>query len=467
MLNIVKHKETKRTIVSGSMVLVEVSHVKDLEGLDWPATSGVVLSTSVREHALEILERIRRHDDFLACLIPIFMDGAFPLDKECLLHADGQWDSQQREPVLEKVAHIRKRIARLPSTRVNTPEEIVQYKLLSFLYTRNTPLAPITSRGSLTGYQYPLIDLLFKQKQPGDLLRLLERNLQQGFLNSQCLDHIHLCKDCNGSYLNFRELCPRCFSIDISVNDMIHHFVCAHVAPAKDFKTEDGLECPKCDKTLRHIGIDYDKPSSVFHCNSCLHEFQNPEMRGYCFDCNTENQLSELLHKTIGEYSITQKGEDWLMRTREPAITKPVYDPAAGMSEAIFRLLVAQEHLRCENNDVHSVLGSICFYDEKLDHFNDDLKKALQLEIGKVIKSYLQPADLVCSTSYNHYYFLLPDTPAKMPDRLETIQLNLAKLLSDNLEKEQLDIVINSLDLCEEPKLDEAFGRLQSLPWNT
>jgi DNA-directed RNA polymerase subunit RPC12/RpoP len=230
---------------------------------------------------------------------------------------------------------------------------------------------------------------------------------------------------------------------------MIHHFVCAHVAPEKDFKKEEHLECPKCDKHLRHIGIDYDKPSTIYSCNSCSHEFQNPGMLSLCLDCGTENKLEELLQKTIGNYALTQIGEQFLFKGNgEQALNRNSHvESLSSLNINLFKLLLDQEIKRVKATNGNSFFASIKFQNSQLQLLNKTAKKGLMKEIGGIIKSYLKDTDILSSESFNRYYLLLPETNKSQLGRLENIDYNLSKLLSDNLVEEQqkIDITIHQI----------------------
>ena len=453
MFNVLRNSDTARELAHLGVRLLLVRRVEEVT--DVTNYNGIVIDTTIEADIEKIINKVRRQDGLL-CLIPLFISGTQHISKELFSHTDGYIDTNNLDKSNATIIAINKRLAQI-TTRPSTDFETqMHYKTLAFLHSRNQVFSPFASRASRIGYHFPFLSLYFN-KDAKSLLTTLDVLESKGVIAKTFKDHIHLCKSCDSTYLNFKEICPSCKSADIRARDMIHHFVCAHVAPEDDFKTNTGLSCPKCDKNLRHIGIDYDKPSSIFSCNSCAHEFQNPEMQAACFDCETENALSELLQKVIGNYSITPQGEQWLFN--DTIVSTPQSNSndntEKGLPLSIFKIVVKQEIKRVTANKVQSVFGNITFLKPQLEALNEDLKKALQIEISEIITSYFTDSDLLCVTQYNNYYFLLTDTSIDNITRLENIEYNLAKLLNDNLDNESSPITVDYKTLEIEDTIDK------------
>lgn len=449
MLNLVRHNDNSRKIIQDGYLLLLVSHVRELQSEQLTALDGFILDTDSEVHAREIITYIRTHSTLKVAMLPLFINGIYHLRKEVAIHCDGMIELSRVSSYIQRVITITDRIKAIEQPKVVSNDLLIQYKTLAFCYTRSTELLPIISRESMIGYAFPFISLFYKSTEAVALLTNLQKARERNFMSFRLVDYIHLCKSCSGNYLNFRECCPKCNSIDIEAHDMVHHFVCAHVAPEKDFKKEDGLECPKCDKNLRHIGIDYDKPSVIYSCNTCSHEFQNPGMLSLCMDCGTENKLEELLQKTIGSYAITQKGEQLLFDKKSVDVAKRIdhSEDIGSLSVSLFKILLDQEIKRVKATRGSSLFASVEFRNNQLQLFNEAAKKGLMKEIGQIIKSYLKDTDVLSSSSFNQYYILLPETKENQLERLELIEYNLSKLLSDNLkeEKQKIDISIHKI----------------------
>lgn len=459
MLNLLKHNSDSRRIIKEGYSLLLVSHVNELRQESLEYLDGFVIDTDRVSHAKEILLYIRTQEDIQISLLPIFISSIYKLPQEISIHSDGYIELAHLDAYMQRVVTITKKIQKLNAPKLVSHEVLIQFKTMAFSYTRNISIQPKPSRKSTIGYDFPFISLFYKDTEAIPMLQNLEKAKEQNYFSFTLLDYVHLCKSCSGNYLNFRECCPKCESIDIKAHDMIHHFVCAHVAPEKDFKKEDGLECPKCDKQLRHIGIDYDKPSTIYSCNTCNHEFQNAGMKALCLDCETENQLDELLEKTVGAYMITQKGEQLLFQPKKNYVSGAVSGADKGsLSMPIFKMIVGQEIQRIKTTNGSSLFVKIEFQNDELQLLNGDVKKALTQEIGSIIKSYLKDADILAAERFNTYYLLLPETKENQLERLENIQYNLAKLLSDNLADTEQEIKILTHKIHAVDTVQQYFG---------
>ena len=459
MLNLVKHNNSSRKIIQDGYVLLLVGHSNELMSEDLTQVDGFIIDTNSEVFSLEIITRIRTNYDLKISLLPIFVNGIHHLKKEVLIHTDGLIELSLLSTYIQRMSIIIERVQKIEEPTLITNHVLVQYKTLAYMYSRNIQLTPISTRESFIGYEFPFISLFYKNTEVLSLLKTIEKAVSKNYLSFKLQDYIHLCKSCSGNYLNFRECCPKCKSIDINAHDMIHHFVCAHVAPEKDFKKDDYLECPKCDKNLRHIGIDYDKPSTIYSCNTCSHEFQNPGMLSHCVDCNTENQLEELLQKTIGNYNITQTGENVLFdRSNVSEQNSKSKKQIGNLNIDLFKILLNQEIKRVKTVQCDSFFARISFKNDQLQMLNSSAKNELMIEIGTIIKSYLKESDILSAKKFNNYYLILPETKKHQLERLELIEYNLSKLLSDNLIKEKQKVKISLHKIKSTDKLQDIFS---------
>lgn len=122
------------------------------------------------------------------------------------------------------------------------------------------------------------------------------------------VDRIHLCPDCGHSHLLFREACPKCGSSSLSQEGMIHHFRCANVSPESTYQYDGQLRCPKCKQFLHHIGVDYDRPASIYLCGGCGNHFISSVMKVKCNNCGNETSPERLRALDVWNYRYTSKG---------------------------------------------------------------------------------------------------------------------------------------------------------------
>ena len=142
------------------------------------------------------------------------------------------------------------------------------------------------------------------------LREYIESLREQGFVQQgKFLHRIHLCPICKGDHLLFSESCTKCESSHLSEEDMIHHFRCANIAPESEYMYDGRLRCPKCKRTLRHIGIDYDRPAKVSVCFDCGATIMRPAMKVSCAECQNVTVPRLLIPHDIYEYTLTPKGK--------------------------------------------------------------------------------------------------------------------------------------------------------------
>ena len=59
---------------------------------------------------------------------------------------------------------------------------------------------------------------------------------------------------------------------------------------------------------LRHIGVDYGKPSSVYTCGVCGDSFMYPDMSVLCASCRQTHSTDGLMPIDVEEYEFTPEG---------------------------------------------------------------------------------------------------------------------------------------------------------------
>lgn len=162
---------------------------------------------------------------------------------------------------------------------------------------------------SIIGYEYPIVEFQYKENDYAAVFQILEKGVELELLTATYKDTIHLCPSCFSGFHNIKEVCPSCSSGDLDSETTIHHYVCANISPMSEYITSSGsLLCPQCDRYLKNIGIDYDKPSYIYHCNACSYQFQDPKMDSFCFNCGETSNVENLKQIKVSDYEITKKG---------------------------------------------------------------------------------------------------------------------------------------------------------------
>lgn len=398
-----------------------------LEGVD-----AIVFRDLGEEEALAGIAKIRKLNELHLALMPILVDAELYENPLIAANVDGIWN--QRSIPKNKLNKIQQNIERLIlSKSLSTFKEQIAFNTLAYMFSRSKSIEPIRNRNSNIGFSYPYLSLLVNPQMQHKCLESIKVIENKLLAESKVQHKVNLCPSCSGSYLLFQETCTSCASIDLSTERVIHHFRCAYVGPESDFKKNGELQCPKCDKTLRHIGIDYDKPSEIHSCNSCGHRSQELKMDAACVDCGQSSELEKINTHSIASLEINSAGEAWLQSgaTREEA--KPTANKKS-FAPAIFSVLLAKERKKISKRGGSSFLGMIEIHEGILNQLDHEGQKLLQTELLDVINSYLSEADILSSKSPASYDILCSGIENKELKDLEALlKTNLGTLLGDNL----------------------------------
>ncbi len=180
--------------------------------------------------------------------------------------------------------------------------------LLRYFFSRDPQLlSPQRNYRAKAGYTYPLVQLLLNTRA-GEEISFLASVHEAQLLNAKLVDKVNICPHCDHTQINFREICPKCASLNINEETTIHHFRCAYIGRESEYKLGMKLICPKCSKELRHIGVDYDKPSEVMWCQDCNHNFSEPALSCFCLVCAAVFGPEEAQIRPIQEFVISETG---------------------------------------------------------------------------------------------------------------------------------------------------------------
>jgi hypothetical protein len=437
------------TISRDGIDIVVIERLKDVLSSDLLKYDAILVQSLKRRMAVEILREIRTSSNLMIALKPVLLSSSIAGSQRISYLFDGMYSDvefalriQSIKEIIDKTKSLRQNIL------IHGYESSLALQAIRFCYTRNIKLSPTLNRASSIGYSYLFLSSVIEEEQSLKIIQFLEKFESDGYFTKHVVDQIQSCKKCSSGYLNYRETCPSCGSKDLKTEDLIHHFSCAHVAPESDFKKNDSLECPKCSKTLRHIGIDYDKPSSVYTCNSCDHEFQNPQIKALCVDCGCENELNELTGHLISEYELTSKGEHTAKTGIIESHKKPIKESSNSISIQVFEFFRSQEIKRLEHSATMSWEGSIKLNSDLVKNFSDFQKSSISKEIQEIISSYLNETDLLSSVSACWHRFILFDKDPILAEQTgELIQNNITKLLTDSLNDHthNVELLLTSL----------------------
>ncbi len=313
-------------------------------------------------------------------------------------------------------------------------------KVLLYIHTRDIQdYRPVPSRESKLGYIYPMLTPNLDFRREEKALDILDMAEQEGFLTSSYLDSFYTCNNCYNSYLLFRETCPNCQSSDVESEEQIHHFPCAYVGPISDFQNSSdptALDCPKCERTLKHIGVDYDKPSIIFTCNRCDHVFQNPVVKAKCNVCNSDMQVENLLKKNLKSYQLTSLG-------RDAALGKVIIDlnefddMVDVIDKEYFQRLLSKEIERKKEASFDSTIASIQLENISAiyEGIGNQKSKKLVREIFDLVNSEINRSDEVVFQSMVTIWLLITEKGVREATPVvQRIEKRIKELVDDNFD---------------------------------
>lgn len=432
-----------------SLNVAVINKVGDLDVDSLQNVDGLLIQTTTGHEASELIRIIRSNRNRVQALIPVFISSTVSNLQRIKYQFDGVFSDDTKEVLLQRLKTIRSRLVEMNYEihQLDYHQSLLQ-SALQFAYSRNQGFEPARNRTSKTGFSYPFLSAILKEEEGNRVLEILNKSFAEGYTTKKAVDKTHTCRKCSGGYLNYRECCPKCGASDLKTEDLIHHFLCAHIAPEQDYKKEEHLECPKCDKELRHIGIDYDKPSSMHTCNDCSHKFQQAEVKALCIDCGHDNDLFQLGSLEIGAYELTPFGEQIAKFGIHIQKTEPKQREIHTVSEQILELFKKQELSR-ENTGKLSWEGSVRILPEIMNHFHVEQQEIIQREICSIISKYLGKADVLSSPNTTWYRFLSYDQTLENIEKTGSIiQNNISKLITDGIGEYDLavEVLITKLD---------------------
>lgn len=177
--------------------------------------------------------------------------------------------------------------------------------LLRALLAQNPArLEPELDAAAPLGHRYPLAEETM-QMGAADAVRALEELSDLGLFQRTLVNRVHVCRSCEQCHINFREECPRCESIDLKVERVLHHFRCGYTGIESEFGQGLELSCPKCRRELFQLGQDFDRPHETYVCKQCESLFEEPHIGAQCLACGTTSAGHEAPQRSINTYSPT------------------------------------------------------------------------------------------------------------------------------------------------------------------
>ncbi|MFN3234444.1 MAG: hypothetical protein ACE365_03395 [Gammaproteobacteria bacterium] len=353
-----------------------------------------VISRSMPSWMIDLAE----HDP---TIVRIFVaQSAFP--HEFQISDLKQWHFEE---MLENIRPILDNKYKLPENVLKAIKEDPMIATLAFLWTRGKNIDPIMHSSLKKGYSYPVP---FTEH---DIEAILMNLYDLSLLDRKFYDVAHPCTKCGSVQILYRDACIECHSTDITEHTMIHHFPCSYHGAETEFLDIHGnYVCPKCQKMLNQIGLDYDKPGTINICNACGYESQDSRVMGRCLSCSNEINAIDAPRKAIYSYHLNEMGVEALFQN---SIHR--YDPRKALGESLdivddymFYFLSQKLRYIAERYKFETTLLEIGTKDSAKNIGEYD-KITLMSSIGKEFAHLLRHTDTV-SFINKRLFILLPGT---------------------------------------------------------
>ncbi len=239
-------------------------------------------------------------------------------NKSALIYADGICSGIEAQDLIRETRRIKERFVALRfkvfdrDSNFWTPERRIFHVVRTHLIRSDKFPDWEVARQSALGYALPRFEMLMKYKiaTVKEVMQCLEKLCTQHKLleTGELRAVLNICPHCYENKMIWHETCPKCGTIDIEEVHMIHHFRCANISSEESYLKDGKLICPKCKHELKHIGVDYDRPASMYLCKENNIHFSTPVIKALCTNCEKTSELVELLRRKIHQLSYTNLG---------------------------------------------------------------------------------------------------------------------------------------------------------------
>ena len=424
------------------------------------------------EFAAFTIRKLRGYINSKIYLKPIyFLNPSFELNSYINSIIDGAvFNLSQLDtiiPSIENIINLTQNVYN--NTSISYESEMIM-KMLSFNYTRNlNTIKPIPYMMSAINYCYPGLSSSFNYTEEKKVFDILDTAESEGLISSSFFDKTHYCNNCYNGSLNYRSVCPKCNSSNASTQDIVHHFRCGYVGPMSDFSNEidDSLNCPKCNKELRHIGVDYDKPSSLHTCNTCSNKFQDYDVKAKCLNCEYDNDLDLLVEKELKQYFITNKGVNAILYGYV-AMQKEIEEIIGTVKYELFSKMTKFEIERMKYSKHSSFIAIV-----KLENTNELISKIgrsnqrdLIKNIVLTVRNFVKPFDLITFRSLSTFMFTINEENEEQAKKiLNDLTALLVNLIEDNVSNflvlYESDLLTLNTDVHYKKQLDKLLKKFE------
>ena len=388
------------------------------------AYDSVIIESNNRDFVEKLVRAIRTHNSTDIYLKPIFLLKSSKVEDPLINNLiDGViFSLDQLELITEYVKQIILRIKDFVFVKsISLEADIISRAIYLMVSREKTELFAWLYLNSGLGYIYPEASIQFSPRDEYNILSILDTAEEEGLFTSEFNDRIYLCANCQTGILSYREVCPRCSSSNSKAEDLVHHFPCAYVGPISDFKNaiDDELNCPKCNKNLNHIGVDYDKPSLLHTCKKCNHNYQDYHVKAKCITCHNDNEVENLLPRTIKNFYLTKKGKN--VAYHGFISTSKDFNKIPGtVTFDVFKIMLEYEIERLRQNNSTSNIAYLTISNagELYSRIGIERQKILISEMIRILRKNLRSSDFIAFYNASTLILSLNDIPTKIANNI-------------------------------------------------
>jgi len=178
----------------------------------------------------------------------------------------------------------------------------VQLLLSKFMSGELKKLEPVYS--AKFGYMYPIVEKIVGDAQSAN--EFLKQLVEVGILKRELFDKFVPCIHCDSANVSVHYCCPYCKSFKVEKSSLIEHVSCGYIDAEERFQKQGKLVCPKCNKALKKLEVDYIKAGAWCVCSDCGKSFDIPIVSHFCRDCHRDFTFGEALYKNVYSYSLSE-----------------------------------------------------------------------------------------------------------------------------------------------------------------
>lgn len=318
---------------------------------------------------------------------------------------------------INEVIAVAKQVLR--DSRKYWKENLEDKNILKFLQfldkNKIDKIVPSYSGLKNKGYFFPTLDALSDDYE--NIEEYLNALAKRGFLVRKINNRFRQCSQCHSHQLNYREICPSCSSIDIVQGQMIHHFHCGHIDSFDSYLRGTDLVCPKCEKTLRHIGLDYEKPADYFKCANCETIVPEPAVEPECLNCGLAGSSKNTLEKEIFTYYVTELATNAVERGEitDVDLASILYDTHTNLhNKQYFELELERETERfTRHKSTFTLMMARIGKIDEIQQSNPERVIWYVNMLFSALSKELRTLDTTCGWDGNTLGILLPETEAE------------------------------------------------------